>query len=236
VTGGHGLMYMFTYHAQRPLQIESLLATPFAIGHAFGLLHFDASSTFGSQGIPGEGAHLAATISPWLTLLTVGLVYLFIWRRRHYLRAVPAAVPLAALALVLAFVCTSKVLSPQFMIWTFPLVALVTVGRGRGQRTLGALCLLAMLLTQVEFPAYYWSFVAFHRVPVMIVTLRNITLLAAGVLAAVLVWRLPAVAGLGAREAGAIGRAGFIDYDAPARETAPRPNAPALTHSQPEET
>ena len=190
--GGHGLMYMFTYHAHRPLQVESLLASPYLIGQALGLTHVTIVNSYGSQGLGGAAERQVATLSPWLTLLALVIVYAFVWRRRDYLRATPSAVPLAALALVLAFVCTSKVLSPQFIIWTFPLVALVAAGKGRGQRVLGLLLLAAMLLTQIEFPALYWSFIDLHSGPIALVALRNFVLLVAGVLAAVLVWRLPA--------------------------------------------
>jgi len=189
--GGHGLMYIFTYHAHRPLQVESLLASPYLIGQALGLTHVTIVNSYGSQGLGGAAARQIATLSPWLTLAALAVVYAFVWRRRDYLRATPSAVPLAALALVLAFVCTSKVLSPQFIIWTFPLVALVAASKGRGQRVLGLLLLVAMLLTQIEFPAQYWNFISLHSGPIALVALRNLVLLAAGVLAAVLVWRLP---------------------------------------------
>jgi hypothetical protein len=189
--GTHGLFYVFSYNEQRPLQIESLLATPYMVAHALGLSHEAIVNNYGSQGLSASGAKQVAALSPWLIVAALAVVYAFIWRRREYLRATPSAVPLAALALVLAFVCTNKVLSPQFIIWTFPLVALVAVGRGRGQRVLGLLLLLAMLLTQVEFPAQYWNFVALHAGPIAIVATRNFVLLVAAVLAAVLVWRLP---------------------------------------------
>jgi hypothetical protein len=192
LVGGHGLTYVFTYNAHRPLQIESMLSTPYLIGSALGLTHAVVGNSYGSQFISAPGAHALATLSPWLSLAALALVYGLAWRRRFWLRATPAALPLVGLAVVLAFICTSKVLSPQYMIWTIPLVALVAVSAERGHRTLGALTLVAMLVTQIEFPSHYWQFVALERWPMVLVALRNVLLLAAGVLAAVLVWQLPA--------------------------------------------
>lgn len=190
--GGHGLSYVITYNTKRPLQLESLLATPYLIGKALGLTHVTVGSSFGSQFVSAPGAHALATLSPWLSLAALAVVYGLVWRRRALLRAAPSAVPAIALAIVLAFICTNKVLSPQYMIWTMPLVALVAAGEGRGRRALGMLCLAAMLLTQIEFPARYWRLVALHRSPIEIVAARNLLLLVAAVLAAVLIWRLPA--------------------------------------------
>src|SRR5450756_1416242 len=99
-----------------------------------------------------------------------------VWKRRRFLRAAPQYVPLAALACVLAFTVCNKVLSPQFLVWTFPLVALVTAGEGRGQRVCGLLTLAAILLTQIEFPAMYWRVVALDTGPVMVVLVRNAVL------------------------------------------------------------
>jgi hypothetical protein len=42
------------------------------------------------------------------------------------------------------------VLSPQFLVWTLPLVVLFVVGEGRGQRLTGGLVLATIALTQVE--------------------------------------------------------------------------------------
>jgi hypothetical protein len=92
---------------------------------------------------------------------------------------------------VLAFTVANKVLSPQFLCWTFPLVALVVVGRTTLMRVAGVLTLVAIALTQVEFPRLYWRMVAFEDGPVTIVVVRNAVLVAAAVVAALAVWMLP---------------------------------------------
>lgn len=192
-----GLTGVVTYHAQRPLQIESVPGTPYLIAGAAGAWGVGTGTSFGSQSLAGPGSELVGRASVWVGLLLVAGVYVLVWRRRASLRAAPERVPVAALACVLAFTVANKVLSPQFLCWTFPLVALVVVGRGALQRITGILTLGAIALTQVEFPYLYWRMVSLEPGPVAVVAARNAVLVGAAALAAVTVWRLPRDAGAG---------------------------------------
>ena len=113
------------------------------------------------------------------------LVYVILWRVRARLRAHPPDVAFAALAVVLVADLLGKVLSPQFLIWVLPLVALVLVSEETGRRVVGALCLAAVALTQVEFPRYYHALVRLEAAPIVIIAMRNGLLLAAAILAGV---------------------------------------------------
>jgi hypothetical protein len=187
----HGLTYVITYNTQRPMQIESVPGTPYLIAGALGRWGISTGSSFGSQSLGGPGSVVVARLSVWVGLLAVAGIYVLIWRRRALLRAAPEHVALAALACVLVFTVFNKVLSPQYMCWTFPLVALVVVGRGAWQRAAGVLTLAAIALTQVEFPHLYWDVVALQRGPVTVVVARNLVLVAAALVAVLAVWRLP---------------------------------------------
>ena len=70
-------------------------------------------------------------------------------------------------------------------------MALVVVGKGSLQRLTGILTLVAIALTQVEFPHLYWRLVDLEPGPVSVVVARNAVLVAAAVAAALTVWRLP---------------------------------------------
>jgi hypothetical protein len=187
----HGLTNIVLYHAHRPLQIESVPGTPYLIAGALGKWGIGSGNSFGSQSIGGPGSGVVAKLSVWVGLLLVAGVYVLVWRRRALLRAAPEYIAVAALACVLAFTVANKVLSPQFLCWTFPLVALVVVGRTTLMRVAGILTLVAIALTQVEFPRLYWDMVAFKDGPVAVVVARNAVLVAAAVVAALAVWRLP---------------------------------------------
>jgi hypothetical protein len=116
------------------------------------------------------------------------------------------------LALILAFMTFGKVLSPQYFIWTLPAIALVIPER----RALGLLLIGALLLTQIEFPANYWSFIYLNTSAVLIVVERDAVLFAAFVVSLVHLWRLPdlapaeheAVAGTAAERGAATARSG----------------------------
>jgi hypothetical protein len=77
-------------------------------------------------------------------------------------------------ACVCAFVAFGKVLSPQYLIWLVPLVALVG-----GRRGVAAVALLvaALVATQAWFPDHYWDYVR-ELDRAWLVLLRNVLLVA----------------------------------------------------------
>ena len=186
-----GLWYVFQYHLERPLQIESVLGTPMLFGKLIGVSQATFGHSHGSHTLVARGVGLAATASGGLTLLAVAGVYLLIWRRRERLRAAAPDQAIAVLALILALMTFGKVLSPQYFIWTLPGWALVAA-RDRALAILGG---LTLLLTQVEFPALYWRFLDMQPESVAIVITRNMLLVVCFAVAAWRLWRLPEATG-----------------------------------------
>ncbi len=179
---------MFEYHLARPLQLESVLATPLLVGHLTGLAPGAVASSFGSQNLVSPGAGVAAALAGPLAGAALLAALALSWRRRAALRASPEALALAALTTLLAVVATGKVLSPQYLAWLVPALAL----GWPAWRGVGALVLGALLLTHLEFPRHYWSFVALRPGPVALVVARNVVLVAAFAAALRALWRLPA--------------------------------------------
>lgn len=163
VLAPHGLYESLWGEFSRPLQIESL---PAAVIMTFGHPHVILSH--GSLNLSGEGA-LAAIITA-LSAVAIVSIWLGFARgpaeRERFARL--------AAACVCAFVAFGKVLSPQFMIWLVPLVALT-----RGRRGLGAASLLAAALidTEIWFPERYWPYV-YHQHLAWLVLLRDLLLVA----------------------------------------------------------
>ena len=203
VHGLKGLEYPFTYQLHRPLQVESVLAAPLLLAHLVNGFWVEIGTAYGSQFIAATGAPTLARISGFLELLALAVTYCLIWRRRETLRANPRLVPIAVLALILAFMTFGKVLSPQYFIWILPAIALVIPER----RVLALLLIGALVLTQVEFPARYWSFIYLDRLSVMIVVERDALLALAFVVSLLHLWRLPAVATEGAPAPEALSKA-----------------------------
>jgi len=66
-----GLWYVFQYHLERPLQIESVLGTPMLFGKLIGISQAAWGHSHGSHMLVANGAGFAATASGGLTLLAV---------------------------------------------------------------------------------------------------------------------------------------------------------------------
>jgi hypothetical protein len=182
-----GVWYAFHYYLARPLQIESVLGTPMLIGKLLGISSATFASDFGSQSLVAPGVGIAAQLSGVLMVIALGAGYALVWRRRERLRAVAADVPLAVLPLILALMTVGKVLSPQYFIWILPAVALVAAR----DRLIAVLAGLVLLLTQIEFPGWYWGFIAMDRAPVTVVIARNTLLVAFFGVALWRLWGLP---------------------------------------------
>jgi hypothetical protein len=163
VLSPHGLYESLWGEFSRPLQIESL---PAAVIMTFGHPHVILSH--GSLNLAGEGA-LAAIITAVSSLALVSIWVAFARGPVDHARFVRLAA-----ACVCAFVAFGKVLSPQFMIWLVPLVAL-----SRGRRGFAAASLLAAALidTEIWFPQRYWPYV-YHAHLAWLVLLRDLLLVA----------------------------------------------------------
>jgi hypothetical protein len=181
------LLDMLSYHLSRPLEIESVLATPFWVGRLLGVTTVQVGLTAGSQVVVSSAADLVAKLSSAVLLLALGAVFALVWRRRETIASDTSLQFLAVLATLLASLVGSKVLSPQYFVWILPAVALVALER----RILGALLACVVLLTQVEFPANYLSFAESHSGPVAIVVVRNVVLVVAFALSLYYLWRIP---------------------------------------------
>ena len=166
-----GVWDSFSRQASRPLQIESLgSAFLLAAHHVFGL-DLTMKSGDGSQNLAGslpDAVAVAQTLVQAAALVAIWVVF----------ARGPAGKErfvLACAAALTAFVALGKVLSPQFLIWLLPLVALVG-----GRRGLAASALLAaaMVLTQLWFPYRYWDLaLEFDRPASWLVLVRDFVLL-----------------------------------------------------------
>jgi hypothetical protein len=145
---GGGLADSLERQLSRPLQIESLAAAALIVfQNTSGLDLVEMVGSHGSQNIGG----LAGDVAGWLTSLAAAAVLVWLWVRfRRGPRDTDRVLRYAAASLV-AFVALGKVLSPQFLIWLVPAVALV---RGRAWVLLG----VALVLTQIWFPYRYWDY------------------------------------------------------------------------------
>jgi hypothetical protein len=135
-----GWLGPFTYNGGRPLQVESLPATLLWLGSLAGFpVH--PNKSFRSDNLVGPLAGPIGGLA--LVALVAGLAWVC-WRQAR------GRLPFsrAAVVCLLVLICTGRVLSPQYLIWVLPLVAIV-------ERDYDPLWLLVCLLTTVVFPFEY---------------------------------------------------------------------------------
>jgi hypothetical protein len=173
--GGRGVLDSFRYHAERGLEIESLYAgLVFLVGALSG------------RKVPWVRDHDALHIAPewgafaerFVLPLEVASLLLVLWRFR---RSGMADGVRYAGAAVLASVVTAKVLSPQFLIWFFPFMAVLGGEAGRRARRIFLLaCIATTLLYPIGFLAVALNG---YLAGVLLLNYRNLSLV-------VLLWLL----------------------------------------------
>jgi hypothetical protein len=170
-----GFFDQLRFHAERPLQIESLPATVLRlVGDPRVTGVPENPDRFRSQGVDGEGAGLAAALSLVVQLTAIALA--LAWAAAAGRRGDRQGLLLAGAAALIAFASLGKVLSPQYLLWLSPLIP----GLWFAQARVAAVALAAaVVLTQLEFPARYTELVRGDPLALTLVSARDAALLAA---------------------------------------------------------
>ncbi len=171
-----GVWRMFSYHLDRPLQIESL-GSAYMLGlHVLADIPLRVETTFGSQNLIGDGPAVLAAISIAFALIGVIAVCVTVavlLRRAPDVAGAQLFVAGAAATLVVV-VTAGKVLSPQFLLWIVPVALLVG---GRYGRLAFATTVGALVATQLYFPVRYWDLVALETGPITLLVIRDTLLI-----------------------------------------------------------
>jgi len=164
----------FRYHGLRGVQIESLYAGLIMLLRPFGVA-MRVEESFGSTNLASGATELVKHLSPVLFLL----VFLALTLLRRWSADGRGALLLTSL-LLLAFMLTNRVFSPQYLIWIGAPWCVLAAETPRAQRGF-VLFLGAVLLSQLIFPRGYPVLKALHPLAIWLLNLRNLTLLACGV-------------------------------------------------------
>ncbi|MEU9886668.1 glycosyltransferase family 87 protein [Sphaerisporangium sp. NPDC051011] len=180
-----GGMDFVTAQQDRGVEVESVWALGFHVARWFGWPGM-VSYNYGSMELLGPYVDMVSRVSLGATLL--GLCWLLYWRYRA--RTWSDATPYdAACAAVLIFVATSRVISPQYLVWLVGLAAACLTVRASTQRPVAVLVLAATAVTMVEFPELFEEVQQSTALGVTVLLVRNGLLVAAAVLACVRLWR-----------------------------------------------
>jgi hypothetical protein len=155
---GPGVLDIFSYHAGRGIQIESLYATAMILGDRFGI---PAGVNFlhGSHELTGALAPVLKGCATALELsVLAGLGFLALRRGKKFDRQSAYRFSLLALA---AQMILLNVLSPQYFIWGLPILILLAVeALPDASRQFGVLLLLLIVVAAATtwlFPFHYFS-------------------------------------------------------------------------------
>ncbi|WP_328899800.1 DUF2029 domain-containing protein [Streptomyces sp. NBC_00441] len=185
VAAAPGALAFLGFQRDRGTEVESLGALVFHVWRQFGWegrveLHYGSLEFLGPQ-VP-----LVSTLALGLSVAAFG--WLLVWRLRA--RTFGVSTPAdAAFTAVLLFTTTSRVISPQYMLWLVGLAAVCLVLRESRMGWPAVLVVAATGVTQLEFPIGFVHVVTSDAQGLTLMFLRNGLLVAASVLAAVRLWR-----------------------------------------------
>lgn len=171
-----GARYAWSYQVERPVQVESAPAVVMRALDAAGVAGARRVAARNGDALEGPASGPVTAVST--AILLVALAGFALLAARAPSRR---ALVLAALGSVAAAAAFGKVLSPQFLIWTWPLAALALAW---GELRVAALGAAAAVLTFLEFPFRYHDVAAGAGGAVLLVAVRDLAL--AGCVAAAL--------------------------------------------------
>jgi len=199
-----GVLSFLTNQKSRGIQVESVFATPFLVGKWFGWSGAAKLTEFGAFEYLGPGVSLAGKAA--LLATAAGFAVLLLIRRRAAVRGgfpFPLMLADVGFAAVLVAVVTSRVLSPQYLVWLLGVAAVCLTRRDTLMRGPAWLVLGAVSVTQLIFPLFYHSLRGGQIYSGLILLGRNAVLVTAAVLALRALWRATGATG-------AIGASGLL--------------------------
>ncbi|MFF4208265.1 glycosyltransferase 87 family protein [Streptomyces sp. NPDC001796] len=180
-----GAFSFLTAQRDRGTEVESLGSLVFHVVRHHGW-EGRVMLNYGSVEFLGPYVDWVSAAALFLTVIAFG--WLLLWRVSAR-RLPPHTLADAAFVAVLLFTLTSRVISPQYMVWLVGLAAVCLCFPGSRMLLPTGLVLAACLATVLEFPVYFANVVASDRLGVTLLAARNGLLLLAALTAARALWR-----------------------------------------------
>ncbi|MFE3380280.1 glycosyltransferase 87 family protein [Streptomyces anulatus] len=180
-----GAFAFLAFQRDRGTEVESLGALVFHVARQFGW-EGRVELRYGSLEFLGPHVGLVSTLALGLGVLALGWLLLWRLRARTFAAHTPAE---AAFTAVLLFTVTSRVISPQYVVWLVGLAAVCLVFRGAAMTLPAMLVLVAAGVTLLEFPVGFGHVVASDAWGVTLLLVRNGLLVAASLIATRQLWR-----------------------------------------------
>ncbi|MBO1419036.1 DUF2029 domain-containing protein [Streptomyces sp. FH025] len=184
--GMNGAFDFLTFQADRGIEVESVGALPLHFARIAGAWDGKVTMNYGSPEMLGPWVGVISKVMMAGTV--IGFLWLLLWRFKARRRNA-ATMYDAALCALLIFVVTSRVISPQYLVWLIGVAAVCLTVRNSSQRPVALLILIACPLTLLEFPTLFTQVLASDPWAITVLSLRNLLLVAAAVLSCVRLWR-----------------------------------------------
>ncbi|WP_051707930.1 MULTISPECIES: glycosyltransferase family 87 protein [unclassified Streptomyces] len=181
-----GAFSFLGYQSRRGTEVESLGALVFHVARHAGWWRGEVLLNYGSVEFLGPWVGVVSSGAMFLSVVGVG--WLVLWRL-SVRRVSPHTFADAAFVAVLVFTVTSRVISPQYLVWLVGLGAVCLCCRGSRMAVPAVLVLVACPVTVLEFPLYFAEVVASDGVGVALLVVRNGLLVCATVIGARALWR-----------------------------------------------
>ncbi|MFK0115878.1 glycosyltransferase 87 family protein [Streptomyces sp. NPDC090994] len=179
-----GAFAFLTFQRDRGTEVESLGALVFHVARNVG---WDGQVLLNYGSVEFLGPYVDWVSTGALTLTGMAFGWLLLWRLRATRFEAHTAAD-AAFTAVLMFTVTSRVISPQYMVWLIGLGAVCLCFRASRMGLPTALVLAASAVTVLEFPLWFAHVVASDTLGVTLMFVRNGLLVAAAVAAARVLW------------------------------------------------
>lgn len=163
-----------TEQRARGLQAESVGALPYMV---WGAGPGTVSVEYRYGALEVAAAHTGVMSLLLTATMVVALGLIVVWRAQGRLEEVPAAD--LTLMVVLTAMTTSRVLSPQYMLWALGLLAVAAVRPSPHLRTTGVLLAVSALCGQAIYPWLYAPYLLGGGMATAVQCVRIITLLCA---------------------------------------------------------
>ncbi|MBS1906768.1 MAG: DUF2029 domain-containing protein [Actinobacteria bacterium] len=189
--GSANLLGFLSQMSGRGLQIEAVGATPLLWLTQIGVTRIEYDRQILTFQLAGPGVDLvAALLTPLMVLGVLAVVALGLWKLRAGASA-RRLLPATALALVAVLIAGNKVGSPQFQVWMLVPVVLWLLFDGPRARVPVVLVLVDFVLTQLVYPVAYDHLLRAELFAVVLLSARNILVVAICVVAIRAIVRTP---------------------------------------------
>lgn len=180
-----GAFAFLAFQRDRGIEVESLGSLVFHVARQYGW-EGQVLLNYGSVEFLGPHVGAVGTASLGLTLLSFGWL---LWWRFRAVAWTPGTPHEAAFAAVLLFVVTSRVISPQYLVWLVGLAAVCMTLRACRQGLPSVLVLIASGVTVLEFPVRFADVVTSSPLGITLLAVRNGLLVAAALFSCARLWR-----------------------------------------------